>query len=405
MNAPLRPKHFGSPWPRVCLGELAEHRLGKMLDKAKNTGVPRRYLRNPNVRWFDVDLSDLQEILVEEKDVHKYELRHGDVIICEGGEAGRAALWLNEAPGIIFQKAIHRVRVGPRLDARFLIHRLMYDYFNGGLEDYYTGATIKHLTGQDLARYEIPLPPLDEQRRIAAILDKADALRRKRKRALELLDTLTQSIFVEMFGDMEDRQGLRHPVEQFTKLVASQRIGLVRSASELSVDATIPYLRMDSITLDGQLVLGDIKRTNASEAERREYELKPGDFLFNTRNSRDLVGKVAVFDGPRGYIYNNNILRVRFTDRVRSDYVSAFFRTRFARFELELRKSGTTSVFAVYQKSLDTMPIAVPPIGDQERFTEACSSVRRERARLAGGALHMDHLFASLQHRAFSGQL
>jgi type I restriction enzyme S subunit len=201
VNAPLRVRPGPSSWPRVPLGELAEHRLGKMLDKAKNTGVPRRYLRNPNVRWFDVDLSDLQEILVEEKDVHKYELRPGDVLICEGGEAGRAALWKGEEEGVIFQKACHRVRVGPRLDARFLIHRLMYDYFSGGLEDYYTGATIKHFTGQDLARYEFPLPPLDQQQRIAAILDKADELRRKRKRALALLDSLTQAIFLEMFGD------------------------------------------------------------------------------------------------------------------------------------------------------------------------------------------------------------
>jgi type I restriction enzyme S subunit len=156
-------------WPRIHLRDLVEHRLGKMLDKAKNTGVPRPYLRNPNVQWFDVDLSNLREILVEEKDVHKYELQVGDVLICEGGEAGRAALWKGEAKGIIFQKACHRVRVGPKLDARFLIHRLMYDYFTGGLNDYYTGTTIKHFTGQDLARYEIPLPPLDEQRRIAMI--------------------------------------------------------------------------------------------------------------------------------------------------------------------------------------------------------------------------------------------
>ena len=137
MNAPLTAscRSVAKAWPLERLGNLAEHRLGKMLDKVKNTGKPRRYLRNPNIRWFDVDLTDLKEIRVEDKDVARYKLLPGDVLICEGGEAGRAAIWKGEAEGVIFQKACHRVRVGPRLDARFLVHRLLYDYHTGGLED------------------------------------------------------------------------------------------------------------------------------------------------------------------------------------------------------------------------------------------------------------------------------
>jgi len=137
----------------------------------------------------------------EEHERERYGLLAGDVVICEGGEAGRAAIWDGRVPDMRFQKAIHRVRCGPRLNNRFLVHRLMADYFSGRLSDYYTGATIKHLTGQDLARYRFPLPPLPEQRRIAEILDKADALRAKRRAALAQLDTLTQSIFLDMFGD------------------------------------------------------------------------------------------------------------------------------------------------------------------------------------------------------------
>jgi type I restriction enzyme S subunit len=289
VNAPLRPRQIGSPWPRVRLGELAEHRLGKMLDKAKNTGVPRRYLRNPNVRWFDVDLSDLQEILVEERDVHKYELRPRDVIICEGGEAGRAALWIGEAEGIIFQKACHRVRVGPKLDARFLIHRLMYDYFNGGLDDYYTGATIKHFTGQDLARYEIPLPPLDEQRRIAAILDKAEELRRKRKRALALLNSLTQSIFLEMFGDpaINSRE---YPLRTFGEISEKMSDGPFGSnlKSDHYVEDGVRVIRLQNIGV-GEFV--DDNQAYISAEHFRSlsrHECLPGDVLVGTMGDPNL---------------------------------------------------------------------------------------------------------------------
>jgi type I restriction enzyme S subunit len=148
-----------------------------MLDAQKNRGNLRPYLANPNIRWFDVDLANLKEMRFEDDEEEKFSIRDGDVLICEGGEAGRAAIWNGPDIGVKFQKAIHRVRTGPKLYNRYLVHRLFYDYQSGGLDDYYTGATIHHLTGQDLARYEFPLPPFDEQRRIAAILDQADDLR------------------------------------------------------------------------------------------------------------------------------------------------------------------------------------------------------------------------------------
>jgi type I restriction enzyme S subunit len=149
-----------------------------MLDVQKNRGTLRPYLANPNVRWFDFDLTDLKEMRFEDDEQEKFAIRDGDVLICEGGEAGRAAVWNGPDIGVKFQKALHRVRTGPELFNRFLVHRLFYDYHSGGLNTYYTGATIHHLTGQDLARFEFPLPPLDEQLRIVTILDQANGLRR-----------------------------------------------------------------------------------------------------------------------------------------------------------------------------------------------------------------------------------
>ncbi len=182
-------------WRKVRLAEVADMRLGKMLDAQKNKGSLFRYLANPNVRWFELDLNNLKEMRFEKEEEEKFSIRNGDVLVCEGGEAGRAAIWKGPDAGVKFQKAIHRVRPKEALLNRFLVHRLFYDYHKGNLNDYYTGATIKHLTGQDLARYEFVLPPLDEQKRIAAILDQADTLRRLRQRAIDRLNALGQAIF------------------------------------------------------------------------------------------------------------------------------------------------------------------------------------------------------------------
>ena len=121
----------GSAWPPVQLSEVAEHCLGKMLDAQKNKGRPLPYLRNPNVRWFEIDTTNLMTMPFEPHEDERYGLREGDVVVCEGGEAGRAAIWDGRLPDVKFQKAIHRVRPGPKLDAKYLVYRLMTDYQSG----------------------------------------------------------------------------------------------------------------------------------------------------------------------------------------------------------------------------------------------------------------------------------
>ena len=397
MNAPLRVRRDQSSWPRVRLSELAEHRLGKMLDKAKNTGVPRRYLRNPNVRWFDVDLSDLQEILVEEKDVHKYELRPGDVLICEGGEAGRAALWKGEEEGIIFQKACHRVRVGPKLDARFLIHRLMYDYFNGGLDDYYTGTTIKHFTGQDLARYEIPLPPLDEQRRIAAILDQTDVLRRLRKRVLDVLASLTQSIFKSIESKVE------WPRIPFGDAVYFQEGPGIRNWQFR--DSGIKLVNVRNI-VNGVLVTENTNRFLSAEEVANRYThflLEAGDFVL--ASSGVTWGKIAeVKPSDLPICLNTSMIRIRPRAPFSKAYVRFFI--EFGDFRSQIDRLITGSAQPNFGPS-HLKQVLIPKMSHEmqntlEKLSIKIASVRQKSAAMVDAS---DFLFSSLQHRAFSGQL
>ncbi|MBU0500230.1 MAG: restriction endonuclease subunit S [Gammaproteobacteria bacterium] len=152
-------------WARCAW--LGEARLGKMLDASKNKGEFRPYLRNVNVRWGRFDLSDVLKMRIEEHELSRVSVRKGDLVICEGGEPGRAAIWDSDEEFVI-QKALHRFRCNEWALPEYILFCLEHDYFSGRLSRYFTGATIKHLTGKALAEYPIPLPPVAEQKRILA---------------------------------------------------------------------------------------------------------------------------------------------------------------------------------------------------------------------------------------------
>ena len=156
-------------WKTAQLDSVAECRLGKMLDAHKNTGRPTKYLRNTNVHWFRFELDSIKELKLEADEFAEYEVLPGDVMICEGGHGiGRTAVWRGEIQGIIFQKALHRVRPKKDLHPDFFGYVMKVFYDTGVLSEFYTGAGIPHLTGQELKKIKIPLPPLAEQRRIVA---------------------------------------------------------------------------------------------------------------------------------------------------------------------------------------------------------------------------------------------
>jgi type I restriction enzyme S subunit len=203
---PIDQGDFGTPcqWAWVSVGEVSSSRLGKMLDKAKNKGTERPYLRNINVRWLDFDLSDLLEMRFEESELSEYELKKGDVLICEGGEPGRAAVWDDRVRGVYFQKAIHRVRFDECVDPFFFVHVLWCSALDERLSRYFTGTGISHFTGKSLKGYLFPLPPLAEQHRIVAKVDELMALCDQLEQQLSQADQqrrrLLEAVLAEALG-------------------------------------------------------------------------------------------------------------------------------------------------------------------------------------------------------------
>lgn len=190
-----------SEWKEVKLGEITDSCLGKMLDAKKNRGIPQPYLANVNVRWGSFDLEDLPLMRFEESENERYGLKFGDIVVCEGGEPGRCAIWKDQVPNMKIQKALHRVRCHENVDYRFLYYYLLWAGQKGLFDQYCTGSTIKHLPGEKLKLLPISLPPPAEQRRIAEILGSLDDKIELNNAINRNLEEQAQALFKNWFID------------------------------------------------------------------------------------------------------------------------------------------------------------------------------------------------------------
>ncbi|WP_421225639.1 restriction endonuclease subunit S [Aeromonas enteropelogenes] len=193
----------GEGWVIKQVKEISKHSLGKMLDKAKNKGDLQPYLRNLNVRWFEFNLSDVLQMPFLPEETEKYTAIKGDVLICEGGYPGRAAIW-NEDHPIFFQKALHRVRFHePEHNKWFLFYLFSQDR-NGELKQHFNGAGIQHFTGAALAKFHVPVPPLPFLRAAVARFEElqieTQRLESLYQRKIAALDELKQSLLQQAFS-------------------------------------------------------------------------------------------------------------------------------------------------------------------------------------------------------------
>ena len=192
----------GKGWTFRKISEVANHSLGKMLDKAKNKGKPQPYLRNINVRWFAFDLSDLLQMPFLPEESAKYTAVKGDVMICEGGYPGRAAIWAQDYP-IYFQKALHRVRFHEPMHNKWFVYYLYAQDRSGELKRHFSGTGIQHFTGEALARFELPLPPIPELRRAVSKFEELSTETQRLatiyQRKLATLEELKKSLLHQAF--------------------------------------------------------------------------------------------------------------------------------------------------------------------------------------------------------------
>jgi type I restriction enzyme S subunit len=191
--------------PILKFDDVAQNRLGKMLSKDSKKGdYLRPYMRNANVQWDKIHIDDVSEMNFPPKDQDTFLLKKGDILICEGGDIGRTAVWNDELAECYFQKALHRARVRDSLNPpRYLLHYMAWASSNGAIAKLKTGAAIPHLTGVKLKTLDVIWPDPDKQVQIVEYLDsikkEIDEMGILQNADTQLIQNLEQSILTQAF--------------------------------------------------------------------------------------------------------------------------------------------------------------------------------------------------------------
>jgi len=290
------------------------------------------------------------------------------------------------------------------LDTNYLVHflRTKQSHF----ERIARGATIKGLTREAVANLQLPLPPLREQRRIAAILDKADALRAKRRAALAKLDTLTQSIFLDMFGDPATnpkgwaRIALSKLLEDAEVFVDGDWV----ESKDQDPNGEVRLIQLADIGDGSYLDRSSRFLSKATAVRLRCTPLKVGDLLV--ARMPDPLGRACIFPGDKQEAVTVVDVCIIRPKNARPDPVwlmcclnSAGFRRQIAR-----EATGTTRK-RISRGNLSRLKIIAPPHDQQQAFADRVARRESVRDRMAAGMAECDQLFSSLQHRAFRGEL
>lgn len=394
-------------WLATTIGEIADTSLGKMLDKKQATGDhPTQYLRNVNVRWGRFDLSDLASMDIRPEELERVIAVPGDIIVCEGGEPGRSAVW--HGPGTIaLQKALHRIRPTRAVNPRYLAALLHYLALSRSLDTLFTGTTIRHLPQEKLRLVPVPLPPLSEQERIVAAieeqvsrLDTAEQLLRSARRRA---DRMRASALAAVT-----------PADcKWTTLgEIAEIVGGVTKDSKRQADPSfveMPYLRVANVQR-GYLDLREVTTIRVSPEKAKALRLEPGDILFNEGGDRDKLGRGWIWQGEiDDCIHQNHVFRARLlTNDADPKYVSLHGNT-FGQQWFEKMGKQTTNLASINLKTLKSFPVPDLPVEEQHRIVaevERRLTILESLSTAIDHALtRSDHLRRSILGSAFAGKL
>ena len=391
-------------WPRKKIGEIITFKGG---------GTPRRDVQEfwaDEIPWATVkdfkslDLSCTQDSISRKGLAASAAnlIPAGHVIIPTRMALGKAAI---NSIDVAINQDLRALIPNEPIDSRYLLHAMIS--LAPQIEQQGEGATVKGITQAKLAAFELPLPPLAEQKRIAAILDAADDLRTKRRESLAQLDTLLQSTFLDLFDDPEGKGWQMATVEH----VADDQKGSIRTGpfgsqmltSEF-VDSGIAVLGIDN-AVRNEFQWGERRFiTPAKYRQLERYTVQPGDVLITIMGT---CGRCAIVPEDIPTSINTKHLCCITLNQKKCN--PTFLHSYFLLHSIAQRYLTQTAKGAIMSGLnmgiIKAMPIPLPPLSLQEEYSKVVSEIERQKQLYRTQLDELDTLFASLQSRAFRGEL
>lgn len=384
-------------WQRAKLSEVADIERDGIASEAITTGT--RYL---GLEHIETGGKILSSAAVEAGDLASTKFRFTRKHVLYGKlRPYLAKIAMPDFDGICSTDIVP-IMPGPNLDRSFLTHFLrqpaMIEFANSRT----TGANLPRLSPKALADFEIPLPPIEEQKRIAAILDQADELRRKRQRVLDRLNQLGQAIFIEMFGDPlgDPNNGIGWTTEELESNVEFMDY---RGKTPLKAESGIRLITARNVKM-GFINLEPMEFVEADSYDSwmtRGFP-KRGDILFTTEAP---LGHVAQLDTDEKVVIGQRLITMKPNLRlIRPTYLEFFLRTPSFRRKMFENSTGST-VVGIKSKLLKKIEIRYPAGPHQDKFEVAIQQLRATGPHVAISSSRVNDLFVSLQHKAFRGEL
>lgn len=399
-------------WPVVALNDVCYFENG---DRGKNypskgsfvdVGVP--FINAGNLTPEGVDRTSLNFIAKDHFDrLSNGKVRDRDILFCLRGSIGKYALVEGFQCGAIASSLII-VRAKESLDVSYLSHYLGSHLCQREIDSFENGAAQPNLSGADLKKFRIPHPPLKEQKRIAAILDKADNLLRKRQQAIQLADEFLRATFLEMFGDpaLNPKNFTLRVLKDFYCVEGTgTKCGPFGSALKKDEYESrgVPVWNMDNITLSGDFIDEPSLWVSKEKFEQLEaYSVNQGDVIISRAGT---VGKMGVVKSDsRKSLISTNLIRVRFGDNIEPEYFVALM--TYCRGRVGRLKTGPDGAFTHMNTGiLDKLEFPYPPLSLQKQYLNIRDNVLKILEKNYQSTTTINKVFNSLSQQAFSGKL
>ena len=371
-------------WTLSTVGAEFDVQLGKMLDRAKNTGISKPYLGNRSVQWGQILTEELDRMRMSSEDMQRYRLERGDLLVCEGGEVGRSAIWDAPIPECYYQKALHRLRTRdgyePKLMMAFLGYWASTDAFSGIV----TQTSIAHLTKEKLEAIPLPVPPGEEQVAITSALSDFDTL-------LDALDALIEKKRGLKAGAMQRLLTGRQRLPGFSEAWGTMQIGTFGTTYGGLTGKTkrdfgtgtasyIPFMNvMAGVTIDPSFL--DSVDISAGETQNRVLQ---GDLLFNTSSETpEELAMSSVLTHNLGELYLNSFcFGFRLSNRSFSPlYLAYYFRGSPGRTLMHAMAQGATR-YNLSKRNFLNLKVNLPSGEEQEAIAGVLADMDAEIAAL-----------------------